>query len=170
MGATPINGFPYPDGSGLVIDGDDAIEALALAVEARLQGIYAHNTITSGPVAAGTSLRGFAAPAGSGHFSQFASDLQYAGPTRTYVVEFQLEVYHGGLPFDLRLDIRLNGVNYATTNVKAAHTGTEARVSPVVKLITPLTTGDYLQFATTLDVSANIQRGRYSVLPIPIGA
>jgi hypothetical protein len=34
--ATPVYGFPYPDGAERVMDGDNAIGALALAVENRL--------------------------------------------------------------------------------------------------------------------------------------
>lgn len=46
MGTTPIYGLPYPEGSGLVIQGDDDMQALAEAVEAELAEIRTRSFIS----------------------------------------------------------------------------------------------------------------------------
>lgn len=56
-GSTPVYGFPYPVGTDRVQDGDNAIQALAEALESRLAGrifVPVYNTIINGPSIAAT--------------------------------------------------------------------------------------------------------------------
>lgn len=92
-------GLPYPDGTDLVIGGDDAIEALAVAVEARLRapGVAQIEEANVGTgLAAGALLIGF--PGAVTYMDGFAWDgstLTYQGATRLFVVYAQVEIKSG---------------------------------------------------------------------------
>lgn len=167
MGTTSDYGFPYPEGTDLLVGGDDAIQALAEAVNDRFQPIYGYNVLAA---VLGTTggLNEPSAPAGSSHFTKSGvSEIYYAGPTRPFHIHMQLEIYHASAPFDVEIYINHNGIKYGITEVSAAQgAGGLARVAPTVDLIMSLDSGDYLQFGCAFSTSVNIARGRYRILPI----
>lgn len=91
MGTTSRFGLPYPEGNGLVIQGDDAIQALAEAVDADLGAVA-----DAPPAWCNGSAEPFVAIGagitvelpvgdGSGHFTTPGGGfIQYTGPTRLF--------------------------------------------------------------------------------------
>lgn len=100
MGSTPVYGLPYPDGTDLVIEGDDALQALALAVEDmhEIEAVAIDEADTGVAVAAGLTagitfpgtqldLSGFTYSSGTGEFTR-------TGAARLYIVSAQVEIFN----------------------------------------------------------------------------
>jgi hypothetical protein len=95
MGTTTNFGLPFPEGSDLVIGGDDAIQALAESLDARLSYSSAVAQIEPAESAsvAPTSAVDFpgAQPLMSG-FSYSGGVLTYSGPARVFVIVAELDM------------------------------------------------------------------------------
>jgi hypothetical protein len=93
MGTTPNLGFPFPEGGDLVIGGDDAIEALAAAVDAYLTAALAVKYLTAtgaaGDVPAGGGFFGmqYAANTAEGFTTSDFITYTYTGPPRIFRID-----------------------------------------------------------------------------------
>lgn len=96
MGTTPAYGLPYPEGTDLVIAGDDAIQALAERLEALLVPAYGHtdpaasatqNGIVGGTVA---TFAGWLSNTGQFSFEGAGATIRYTGPSRWFHVDIEM--------------------------------------------------------------------------------
>ena len=113
MGTTAVYDLPYPDGSSLVIEGDDAMQALAEATEATIAGVVQDTqaalawdgglTIlpgeSAGSVGAFVNVDFPGTVAGLGAFSRTGDYFTYTGVSgRAFLVQVSVEVETGGGP------------------------------------------------------------------------
>jgi len=111
MGTTPTFGFPYPDGSDLVISGDDVIEALATKLDDVLKPRW---FIASAPTGAGgftgavvPGYVGGAVSTGPDWTWDGAGSFTFSGSApRWHIVSAGASVYYDGLN---SLSLQVNG-------------------------------------------------------------
>jgi len=127
-GSTPVFGWPYPTGTDRVMDGDNAIEALARAIEDSVMGlgivgsakIIADYALVGSPVAIPGMTFTFVAIAGHSY------RLQASGNIKSSVAA-------DNVGFALLLD----GVQQATSRVHCAVANTWYSVPPRPVIVTP---------------------------------
>lgn len=177
MGTTPTFGLPYPDGTDLVVQGDDAIQALAEAIEARWAPAVAQINLANNGSTIGGSLTTVAFPgtvAFMEDFSYSAGVLTYLGPLRLFNVSTsvaisipaaganslvsQIQLWQSGVSIEqaeLRVDTASGGVLAATYHTHRIATPTQ------------LSAGDTLQVRAAS--SPNGVCGSVSLRVFPIG-
>lgn len=126
MGTTTIFDLPYPEGSDDVIEGDDAMQALAERIEVLLTPAYAVAPAASSSLQTGitsATAATFAGLTGTGEFTlESGSTIRYTGPTRWFLVDFEVEALAAGSTNTL-------------TSAALAHDGTTIATSKLAVLI-----------------------------------
>lgn len=153
MPTTPYAGLPYPDGTEFVVNGDDAIQALAEALDERFLGSAALNRAAVQSIP--NNIVTFVAwtPASSelaGDFA-FGTDganpdnlLVYNGPTRWFAVVAQVQwsTLTAGTP---TVQVVRNGVDVEPGSIsQTALSATAGVVGSVISCILKLEAGDEL--------------------------
>lgn len=99
MGSTSL-GFPYPEGTDLVIEGDNAIRALAQALNDALKPAWgiADAAGSSGQSGVSSSTpASFATPSGTGEFTlESGTTIRYTGPNRWFMADFEVQANLAG--------------------------------------------------------------------------
>lgn len=148
MGTTPVFGWPYPDGTGLVINGDDDIQALAGAIETDLTPTYL-KVAANGPstlTAAGSDLT-FPLTGNAVGFSRpgDAEDIVYTGPDRWHLIHGTLNFYGAGT-YTTSLALRVNAATLRATKLAVTVT---AEHSLAVTALVLLSSGDVINLTYT---------------------
>lgn len=96
MGTTPNLDLPYPEGSNLVIQGDDAMQALAEAIDTRhdLAGVIIESAADGQAIPADTPWTAEFPGTQSlmDTFDYTAGAITYLGPARNFIVVAEVEV------------------------------------------------------------------------------
>lgn len=129
MGTTPTYGFPYPEGSGLVIAGDDDIQALAEAVEAEITDLRTRSHITSD----GGPAQGFSSAGGVVNFnagttsSDFEHDgagtFTYGGGTQWFLAAVRVNIGASITGFRSTVVLKVAGVQISVSDIAGAAAG-----------------------------------------------
>lgn len=130
MGATSAFDLPYPEGGDLVIEGDDAIQALAEAVEARMNPNMAYVTVDPAESALGISGAtevDFPGAADLVGFSGAGLVFTYAGGGSRYFIvsaSVEVEVASAGSEFlSSTVEVHYDGAARSISHDQVAHTG-----------------------------------------------
>lgn len=116
MGTTSEFALPYPEGSGLVIQGDDAIQALAEAVEAKIRwddGILQIEPADSASTANGDPVVFPGTQSLTAGFTAGSGYVTYSGPLRLFHVYAEVAITTAGTNLahvSSTLILRYNGV------------------------------------------------------------
>lgn len=175
---TSTYGLPYPDGSNLVMEGDDAMQALAEALDDRLaSSAVAHieratngSAITAAPV----TINHVGATTYMAGFNYSAGVLTYLGPLRLFIATTQVEIENGnpagatGIESSVQLVQSGVSVEGSYDRVTATAATLERRnVTHRISLPVQLNTGDTL--AVTAACTPNGTAGLTSLRVYPIG-
>lgn len=119
MGTTTNYGLPYPEATDLVIQGDDAIQALAEAVDSKLEwspaAIFPR---TESPAAVGsTAAVAWGSAALLAGFTYDTPTLTYtAAPQRLFIVDAEVSItISGAASLGSYVELRLNGNGFAAS-------------------------------------------------------
>lgn len=175
MGTTPVYGLPYPDGSAKVIEGDDAMQALALAVE----GMHAGEAVVIAEATAGVALG--AGVTSNAQFPGTQLDMtgfSYSNPTgiftrsgspRLFMVSAQVEISVTGVgSVSSTLTLTAGGSARATSYdaLNTAPTTFARQVMHSVCVPVFLTNGTTFTVGTQCSQAYTIGRTRMTAYPI----
>lgn len=178
MATTPIYGLPYPAGTDKILEGDDAMQALALAVEDRIRsssGVAQLELANNGSTltASAVTINHLGAQTFMAGFSYAGGVLTYAGPLRLFIVATEVEVQvasAGTIAIESAVYLLRNGVSIAGSfdDIQIPTATLEGR-QVVHRITTPvqLTTGDTL--GVTASCSPNGTAGLTGLRVYPIG-
>lgn len=144
MGTTPAFGLPYPDGSSLVIEGDDAIQALAERVAVLLTPAYAiAPAAASAPQldVTGATPATFDGLFGSGQVTlESGSTIRYTGPSRWFLVDAEVQAsMSGATTVSAYATLVVDGSAVAGTDKFLELSGSDApAVIAVLRISTPI--------------------------------
>ena len=150
MGTTPNLDLPYPEGTDLVVNGDDAIEALAAAVDYAL-ALDAFMTVMpaeSTKAVGGETNVDFPGTAGSSGFTRDGDGFVYNGPaTRYFLISASVEVENNGPATSMSSTVLVyhNGTQIMGSHDLVANTSATLagrRVAHTVTVPQPLAAGD----------------------------
>ena len=102
MGTTPNRGFPYPEGTDFVASGDDAIQALAEAVDDRLAGhsyVFGSGSGPAGIPSGGDTITWDLGSAAGWHL-EADEQFIYDGPARWHLVTATVVLAVASFAFD----------------------------------------------------------------------
>lgn len=178
MGTTAIYGLPYPDGTDLVIQGDDAIQALAEAVEDTIYGGTTFAQIAPADSSSATPstavlFPGTATMTGFTYTTGGGGALTYDGPPRLFIiyVSVELEASPGTPVSATSIDVKVEGVAIAGSNddieVDAGSTIASRQVTHSVSVPTTLDTGDVITVGASTSIAGTV--GLTSIRVYPIG-
>lgn len=177
MGTTARRGYPYPEDSDLVIQGDDAIQALAEKIDLDVDWTQtvAHIGLAESPSATGGLVDfGPAVSLMTGFTYTSGGTLTYTGPaSRMFVVCVSVEVTQGGTgaSFQSSASVNHNGAEVgASYDLVATPSGGVIEARGVVHNIATfvlLAPGDTVTVSTTAGPAGTV--GRASIKLQPIG-
>jgi hypothetical protein len=171
MGTTTNYGLPYPEGTDFVIAGDDAMQALAEAVDDRL---YTGSTVAQiepaeSPSSTGADVDFNGTQTVMNGFSYSTGLLTYLGPARTFMIAAEVEILNGGATTAEQVaTLFVSGVGVAgsTDRIDSASTVTERRHTHRLVIPRTLSYGDTVKVSTTATPAGSIGVASLSVYPI----
>lgn len=177
MTTTPKLGLPYPEDTGYVINGDDDIEALANAIEARLTapGVLQVEMANVG-AALGAGPQAVPFPGSVSLIDGFTFDgtVTYTGKTRFFMVAATVNIQTGA-PLEAVssfVECRLNHVTTAVwgsyDQVVSTTTGSKLDREVVHNLAFPirLASGNTLEFVAGASPAATLGLTALRVMPM----
>lgn len=170
MGTTASYGLPYPEATDLVINGDDAIQALAEATEAAFHAsICKADVVGPDPIVPGGAGLDFGTLTATASFSEVSAGvIAYTGATRWHHVNARVSATTISTDFNLSLGVWHNGVAVAG-HVSRSFPATLQFANTVVSTLLLLQDGDTLQLYADPTDTVTTVNGTLDVFSISPG-
>jgi hypothetical protein len=170
MGTTINHGLPYPEGTDLVISGDDAIQALAEAVDAKLEWVtaaaFAHASAGSQAVSTDTVIHFPGTQSLTGFAYDGAGGLHYTGGLRPFLIAVSVTINNTGTDPESRIEVRVNNVTIMGSESKTV--GTAQTTTHTISVPCFLESGDVISIVANA-APAGVTSGANALRVFPIG-